>query len=53
MIEAKQIYDKVITLQSLDLVMHEDINNIDALIEQLQSLKPSITLEQSVEALSS
>lgn len=54
MIEAQKIYNDVITLKVRpDLVMHEDVKNIDSLIEKLKSLKPSVTLEQSVEALNS
>lgn len=42
MIEAKKIYEDVVTLQAApDLIMHIDENQVDALIEKLNELKES------------
>jgi hypothetical protein len=51
MLEARKIYENVVTLSALDLVVHEDIENIDELILALKAIKPAVSDAESIEAL--
>ncbi len=48
MLEARKIYENVVTLSALDLVVHEDIANIDELILALKAIKPAISDDESI-----
>jgi hypothetical protein len=49
MITALKVYEDVIKLKAKpNLFMFEDLKNVDDLIDALKSLKPAITLEQSL-----